>query len=94
MSGVRTVHVCVRGRVQGVGYRAWAEATAKAMGLTGWVRNRRDSSVELVLQGSPERVDEMLRKCQHGPSAARVTDVEMLGEGSGAHQTFEVLPTA
>jgi acylphosphatase len=94
MNGVRTVHVCIRGRVQGVGYRAWAEATAKAMGLTGWVRNRRDSSVELVLHGPRERVDEMFLKCKHGPSAARVTEVEMLGEDAGAHETFEVLPTA
>lgn len=94
MNGVRTVHVCIRGRVQGVGYRAWAEATAKAMGLTGWVRNRRDLSVELVLHGPRELVDGMLAKCKHGPSAARVTEVEMLGEGAGAHETFEVLPTA
>lgn len=94
MDSVRTVHVRVEGRVQGVGYRAWVESTALAMGLTGWVRNRRDSSVELVLQGAPEDVADMLRRCEHGPPAAHVTKVEILGEGVGAFDDFEVLPTA
>ena len=94
MDGLRTVHIRVEGRVQGVGYRAWVESTARSMGLTGWVRNRRDSSVEMVLQGPRDRVGEMLKKCEHGPTAATVTRVEILGEGIGAYEQFDVLPTA
>ncbi|MGO4682290.1 acylphosphatase [Hyphomicrobium sp. 2TAF46] len=93
MDSVRTVHVRVEGRVQGVGYRAWVEGTARTMGLTGWVRNRRDRSVEIALQGPVERVDEMLKKCEHGPPNAHVTKVEILGEGVGAYDGFDVLPT-
>lgn len=94
MSSVRTVHVRVEGRVQGVGYRAWVESTARAMGLTGWVRNRHDRSVEMVLQGPPEAVGDMLRRCERGPLDARVTNVDVIGEGVGAYDHFEVRPSA
>ncbi len=94
MSLVRTVHVRIDGRVQGVGYRAWVESTARTMGLTGWVRNRRDSSVEMVLQGPAEHVGDMLHRCAHGPPDAHVTKIEILGEGVSAYDRFEVLPTA
>ncbi len=93
MDSARTVHVRVKGRVQGVGYRAWVESTARMMALTGWVRNRRDRSVEIVLQGPADRVDEMLRLCKQGPPGAHVTKVEILSEGVGAYDDFEVLPT-
>jgi acylphosphatase len=94
MTSVRTVHARIEGRVQGVGYRAWVESTARAMGLTGWVRNRRDGSVEMVLQGPPDRVGEMLRDCEHGPPGALVTKVEILDEDVSAYDGFKVLPTA
>lgn len=67
--------VTIRGRVQGVGYRAWLAHTAEAMGLQGWVRNRRDGSVEAALAGGDHVVSEMIARCQHGPSAARVEAV-------------------
>lgn len=67
--------VTISGRVQGVGYRAWLAHTAEAMGLHGWVRNRRDGSVEAVLAGSEPIVSEMIARCQRGPSAARVEAV-------------------
>jgi acylphosphatase len=90
----RTVHIRIEGRVQGVGYRAFVEMHADSLGLSGWVRNRRDGAVEAVLQGSVEAVDDMLRLCRVGPPAARVDRVEMLGEGVGAFDGFEVRPTA
>lgn len=73
--------VTIRGRVQGVGYRAWLATTAEAMGLSGWVRNRRDGSVEALLAGDEAVVIEMIAKCRRGPSAARVeaVDVEQVG---------------
>ena len=93
MSSIRTAHVSIEGRVQGVGYRAWVETTALAMDLSGWVRNRRDGSVEAVFTGPPERVADMLRRCEQGPPAARVTRVEVLREGADAHHGFEVRTT-
>jgi acylphosphatase len=65
-------HVLIRGRVQGVGFRAWTEEAALERGLEGWVRNRRDGAVEAVFVGLPEVVEEMIAACRHGPSAARV----------------------
>ena len=69
-------HVTVRGRVQGVGYRAWVEDEATARHLEGWVRNRRDGSVEAVFAGPADIVSEMVARCRRGPSTARVEAVE------------------
>ena len=90
----RTVHVRVEGRVQGVGYRAFVEMRAAELGLTGWVRNRRDGSVEAVLQGSPDAVEAVLDVCRAGPPASRVARLDIIGEGVGAFDGFDVLPTA
>jgi acylphosphatase len=89
----RTVHIRVEGRVQGVGYRAWMEAMAARHGLDGWVRNRRDGSVEAVLSGPGDKVAEMLRACERGPPAARVDRVEIVGEGMPVDPGFAVRPT-
>lgn len=93
MTNFRVVHVRIEGRVQGVCFRAWTESTAVELGLSGWVRNRRDHSVEAVFQGPPDRIDEMLRRCERGPLDARVSRVEVLGEGGGAYEGFIVRPT-
>ena len=91
-------HVMIRGRVQGVGYRAWTEHTATGLDLSGWVRNRRDGSVEAVFAGSAGVVAQMIEACRRGPSSARVDAVDVseagddmlrLGDGSG----FVMLPT-
>ncbi|HUB96130.1 MAG TPA: acylphosphatase [Stellaceae bacterium] len=66
------VRMTVEGRVQGVGYRVWAVGEATRLGLRGWVRNRRDGSVEALLIGAPDSVDAMVEACRHGPRAARV----------------------
>ena len=89
----RTVQVRIEGRVQGVGYRAFVEMRAVELGLEGWVRNRRDGSVEAVLQGPEEVVEAMLEECREGPPAASVGRVVVIGEGVGAFCGFEVRPT-
>ncbi len=90
---MRTVHVRIEGRVQGVGFRAFVERNALALSLDGWVRNRRDGSVEAVFQGPGETVDDMLVLCRRGPPASAVTNFEVIGEGVGAFDGFEVRPT-
>jgi acylphosphatase len=91
--------ITVRGRVQGVGFRAWVEHQATSARLEGWVRNRRDGSVEALLAGSARAVADVVALCRHGPPASRVTEV--LTEPVGADQLnlryqgerFSVLPT-
>jgi acylphosphatase len=91
--------VTIRGRVQGVGYRAWVEYQAREHGLEGWVRNRRDGSVEALLAGPSAIVADMVASCRHGPSSARVddvaeepADVDALGLRRQGER-FSVLPT-
>lgn len=72
----KQVHCVVRGRVQGVFFRASAQREAKRLGLTGWARNTPDGSVEIVVEGEDERVREFLQWAQRGPSAARVERVD------------------
>ena len=71
-----TRHVTIRGKVQGVSYRAWCVAKAEACGVHGWVRNRRDGTVEALFSGSASAVGAMLAACWDGPPAARVEDVQ------------------
>ena len=96
MAGVqdrRSVRVLIEGSVQGVGYRAWTERVAAELDLSGWVRNRRDGTVEALFSGPAEEVAEMLERCRDGPRAARVTAVRVIEEGGPAPEGFEVLPT-
>lgn len=92
-------HIIVRGKVQGVGYRAWIAGEAEARGLGGWARNRRDGTVEAVLSGSDEAVAALVEKCQHGPGMARVSGVDNEPANGDmlklrtAGEKFSVLPT-
>ncbi len=72
---LRAIRARIVGRVQGVWYRGWTVDTARALGLAGWVRNRRDGSVEALFVGPVAAVHEMLTRCQDGPPAARVATV-------------------
>jgi acylphosphatase len=89
----------IRGRVQGVGYRAWVECQARGRGLKGWVRNRRDGSVEALFAGPAAVVAEMAASCRRGPSSARVDGfTEEAGSEDAlglrrAGERFSVLPT-
>jgi acylphosphatase len=93
-------HVVVRGRVQGVGFRAWTEYTALERGLAGWVRNRRDGAVEAVFAGSAAAVAAMVEACRHGPRGARVDVLDQrVGDADDLAlcrpgELFSVLPTA
>jgi acylphosphatase len=89
----RAVRVRIEGGVQGVGYRYWTERVATELGLGGWVRNRRDGSVEALFCGRAEDVAEMLERCGDGPRGARVTIVKIVEEGGAAPEGFEILAT-
>ncbi|MDQ8700254.1 acylphosphatase [Hyphomicrobium sp. LHD-15] len=91
---MRTEHVRIEGRVQGVGYRAWTRRTALSLGLTGWVRNRRDGSVEAVFQGPAEAVDTMIARCRRGPEMSDVSQVLLLEVEAGTFTGFEQRETA
>jgi acylphosphatase len=82
--------VVVRGRVQGVFFRAEARARARSLGLTGWVRNLPDGSVEAVFEGPQEAVESMVRWCEDGPAGARVDDVDVMWEQPAGDVGFEV----
>ena len=81
MSAVTIRRVVVRGRVQGVGFRAWVEDTAILNGLDGWVRNCRDGSVEAVFAGAAEAVAAMIEACRNGPPSAQVEAVDEFDAG-------------
>jgi acylphosphatase len=92
-------HVAIRGLVQGVGYRAFVSDEAARLDIGGWVRNRRDGTVEAVFAGPPDRVETVLASCRRGPWGARVDGLDSR-EGAPADldlrrpgEAFSVLPT-
>ena len=89
----RSVQLRITGRVQGVGYRAWALQTASRLGLRGWVRNRRDDSVEALVIGEEAAVDRMIEACREGPFSARVTDIAVSDAGDDGSLGFTSKPT-
>jgi len=70
------IHIFVYGDVHGVFFRANTASTAKQLGITGWVRNRSDGSVEVVAEGEKKNLEKLLEWCRHGPSAATVEKVK------------------
>jgi acylphosphatase len=87
---VTRARVRVRGRVQGVLFRAEARWRAQALGLSGWVRNARDGSVEAVFEGEPDRVESMVEWCRRGPPGADVDEVEVALEETEGESGFSV----
>jgi acylphosphatase len=89
----RSVHVVISGRVQGVGFRAFVLDEARALGLVGWVRNRRDGTVEAVFTGDEQEIQHMLMELNAGPPAAAVTDVRTGPYEGPIPAEFSSLPT-
>ena len=93
-------HVVIRGIVQGVGYRAWAEDEALQRELEGWVRNRRDGTVEAVFSGPDQEVEAIILACRQGPRGARVDALDITEGGDDLvrrrrpGERFSVLSTA
>jgi acylphosphatase len=93
-------HVIVRGRVQGVGFRAFVEHHAGQRNLEGWVRNRRDGTVEAVFAGPADSVEGMIRACRVGPLSSKVDTIDQRDAAEAElsarrpDETFSCLPTA
>jgi acylphosphatase len=87
----RAVTVRIEGRVQGVYYRVWTYETAQSLGLDGTVQNTSDGAVEAVFSGPAVTVAKMLKLCEQGPEAARVTKVTVVHEGGSVAPGFKVI---
>ncbi len=96
----KLVHLFIRGKVQGVGYRAFVALQAELFDLEGWVRNRRDGSVEAIAEGSGDAVEKLIKACWEGPPSSLVNRVEVRDGDPGelalrpAGEKFSLLPTA
>lgn len=93
----QTLHLRIRGRVQGVGFRNYLNYKAGVLGIRGWVRNRNDGSVETVIQGAPAAVAEMLACARRGPRASEVTEVTIVEPAAGdqvEYGDYALRPTA
>jgi acylphosphatase len=85
-------HLKISGSVQGVGFRYHMIRVARELGITGWVRNRLDGSVEAMVAGAPDAVEKIIAWTRRGPGHAAVTSVE-ISEVNGSFERFEMLPT-
>lgn len=93
MEQVVSRHLSIRGRVQGVSYRASAQAAAVDCGVYGWVRNRHDGSVEAVVSGPASAVEAFIAWARRGPSGARIDHLEVEDSPESGHRGFELRPT-
>jgi acylphosphatase len=89
----QAIRLIIEGRVQGVGYRWWAEGQAARLGLDGWVRNRRDGTVELLAIGKPDALDLMAEACARGPTGAQVSKVARAAAEDDGSRGFASKPT-
>jgi acylphosphatase len=90
---MRSACLVITGRVQGVGYRIWAERKALSLGIRGWVRNRHDGSVELLATGSDGALASLIQACRQGPRGAAVTDVIIADAEDDGSVGFSARPT-
>ena len=88
----KRVQLFVRGRVQGVFFRAAAQREARRLGVCGWVKNRNDGSVEVLAEGEEDAIKAIVSWAQHGPSAARVEHVDVRWKGyTGEFAEFRIV---
>lgn len=90
---ITSLRLRIEGSVQGVGYRAFAAAEARRLGLNGWVRNRSDRTVEALVSGGTKNVEAFVAACMRGPSGARVQNVDLNKAEPPTEQGFRQRPT-
>lgn len=86
-----TVHLLIKGKVQGVFYRASARDVAEQLELKGWIRNTDDDDVEAVVTGDPDQVKEFIEWCKKGPSRARVDKVNVTEKEDESFDSFRIV---
>ena len=86
-----TVHLIIKGRVQGVFYRASAKNVAEEIGVTGWIKNTEEGNVEAMVTGSENQLRKFIEWCKVGPRKAIVTDVVVSNKEEGDFTSFEVI---
>ncbi|GAB4069921.1 hypothetical protein GCM10028812_35690 [Ancylobacter sonchi] len=94
MNASRGLRIVVHGRVQGVGYRAWLAMEAGRRGLRGWVRNRRDGTVEALLHADEATMEALIDACRRGPAAASVSAIDRFETDEVPPASFEVRASA
>jgi acylphosphatase len=87
---IKATRFKVKGKVQGVGYRAFVERNAKSLGLVGWVRNEPDGTVEGVIEGEPDAIAKFEERIRSGPRAAVVNAVDTIRESPIGMESFEI----
>ncbi|OAB60105.1 hypothetical protein AY600_10945 [Phormidium willei BDU 130791] len=87
------IRVMISGRVQGVGFRYSTQQQALQLGVSGWVRNRRNGTVEALFEGDPTRVQDAVAWCHQGPAAAQIQTVETYRDNPQQFSDFEIWPT-
>ena len=89
--GIKRYHFVIEGRVQGVSYRMSAQISAQKIGVTGWVRNLRSGQVEMVAEGDPAQLEQLLEWAWQGPNFAQVTDISLEKlTATGEFSLFEI----
>ena len=89
----QTFRITVTGRVQGVGFRAFVRRTAEQLRLEGWVRNRSDGSVEILVIGDPELIDKLIEACNAGPPLAKPDEITVSGAADDGSKGFSETQT-
>ncbi|MFP4360846.1 MAG: acylphosphatase [Alphaproteobacteria bacterium] len=89
----KALRLIIEGRVQGVGFRAWMVEVATAAGVDGWVRNRRDGTVEALVAGEPRAVERVVARCREGPPLGRVTAVREQPADAAVGPGFDAVAT-
>ncbi len=89
---MKRIHFIISGDVVGVGFRAWALRQAQGKHLTGWVKNIQDKKVEIVAEGKRIDLEELIKRCRHGPELAVVKTIDVQWkEATGEFMSFEVI---
>ena len=86
-----TIHLLIKGKVQGVFYRATAKKVADNLGLTGWIKNTKDDDVEATVTGDKDKLQEFINWCKHGPEKAEVENVIATQGEETSFKNFEIV---
>jgi acylphosphatase len=88
---MKTIHLLIKGKVQGVFYRATAKKVAEQLGINGWIKNTKEGNVEVIVTGNEERLNEFLNWCKQGPKDAKVKDITVTTKSPDAFNGFSIV---